>query len=77
MKRLGLFLLAVSVVLADTSYGQCAMCKATAEAGQANDIEFGRNINIGILILMILPYIILFLLFRKQIVKLFRALAKK
>jgi ABC-type glycerol-3-phosphate transport system permease component len=77
MKRIGLFVLAIFVVLSEVSYGQCAMCKATAEAGQANEIEFGRNINIGILILMILPYIILFLLFRKHIVKLFRALAKK
>jgi ABC-type glycerol-3-phosphate transport system permease component len=77
MKRIGLFVLAIFVVLSDSLYGQCAMCKATAEAGQANEIEFGRNINIGILILMILPYIILFLLFRKHIVKLFRAIAKK
>jgi ABC-type glycerol-3-phosphate transport system permease component len=77
MKRVGLFVLVVFIVLSDNAWAQCAMCKATAEAGQANDIEFGRNINIGILILMILPYIILFLLFRKHIVKLFRALAKK
>jgi ABC-type glycerol-3-phosphate transport system permease component len=77
MRRLGLFLVVAFVVLSETSFAQCAMCKATAEAGQANEIEFGRNINIGILILMILPYIILFLLFRRQIVKLFRALSKK
>lgn len=77
MKRLGLFLMVIAVVLSDTAFGQCAMCKATAEAGQENDIEFGRNINVGIMILMTLPYIILFLLFRKQIVRLFRALIQK
>jgi len=77
MKKWSLFLLVVAVVLSDTAFGQCAMCKATAEAGQENDIEFGRNINVGIMILMTIPYIILFLLFRKQIVRVFRALISK
>ena len=77
MKKWGLFLLVVAVVLSDTSFGQFAMCKATAEAGQENDIEFGRNINVGIMILMTIPYIILFLLFRKQIVRVFKALISR
>ena len=77
MKKLNLFLVALVVVMSETTWGQCAMCKATAEAGQENEIEFGRNINIGILMLMITPYIILFLLFRKQIMGLFRSFVKK
>jgi len=77
MKKLGLFLLVVFVVIGQSSWSQCAMCKATAEAGQENEIEFGRNINIGILLLMIVPYIILLLLFRKQIFRLYKSLVKK
>jgi ABC-type glycerol-3-phosphate transport system permease component len=77
MKKLGLFLMVVFVVIGQSSWSQCAMCKSTAEAGQENEIEFGRNINIGILLLMIVPYIILFLLFRKQIFRLYKSLVKK
>ncbi|GAA0874058.1 hypothetical protein GCM10009118_04660 [Wandonia haliotis] len=77
MKKLGLFLLVTVVILNNTAWGQCAMCKATAEAGQNNEIEFGRNINIGIILLMIVPYVILFLLFRKQIVRVFKSLTNK
>lgn len=45
-------------------FGQCAMCKAVAEEMPA---EEGNNINSGILYIMIIPYIILFVLFRKKI----------
>jgi hypothetical protein len=52
---------------------QCAMCKAIAESGgDAVGKQVGTGINEGILYLMIIPYIILFLLFRKKIVHLFR-----
>jgi ABC-type glycerol-3-phosphate transport system permease component len=77
MKKIAVFLLAIVIVLSNTSFGQCAMCKATAEAGQENEIEFGRNINYGILFLMIIPYIILFLLFRKQIFRLYQQFVRK
>lgn len=38
----------------------CAMCKATAE-------ESGFDVNPGIILLIIVPYVLLFLLFRKRI----------
>ena len=46
-------------------FGQCAMCKAVAE-DQAEEGPSG--INKGILYIMAIPYIILFILFRKKII---------
>ena len=45
------------------------MCKATAE-----ESGFENGLNSGILYLMIIPYILLMVLFRKKIAKLFREL---
>jgi len=57
---LGLFFLFVQDLAA-----QCAMCKGIAEE-QAKEGE--STINSGILYIMIIPYIILFVVFRKKIV---------
>lgn len=51
--------------------GQCAMCKVTAEQSVGEELEFGHNINYGIILLMVVPYILIFILFRKQIIALF------
>jgi len=45
-------------------FSQCAMCKAVATEQAEED---GSTINIGILYIMIIPYIILFFAFRKKI----------
>jgi ABC-type glycerol-3-phosphate transport system permease component len=46
------------------------MCKATIESnGTIDETEYGYNINVGIIFLMIIPYIILFFAFRKKIKK--------
>jgi hypothetical protein len=50
---------------------QCVMCKAQAEAEAE---ESGSSINSGILYIMVIPYIILFIVFRKKIFKLFKDL---
>ena len=50
---------------------QCVMCKAQAEAEAE---ESGSSINTGILYIMVIPYIILFIVFRKKIFKLFKDL---
>jgi len=50
------------------------MCKASAEA-QAD--EDGSSINAGILYIMIIPYIILFIVFRKKIFILFKSLKNR
>jgi hypothetical protein len=49
--------------------GQCVMCKAQAEAQWEED---GSGINMGIIYIMVIPYIILFIVFRKQIRGFFR-----
>ncbi|HIP35961.1 MAG TPA: hypothetical protein EYG85_03810 [Crocinitomix sp.] len=54
-----------------STIAQCVMCKAQAEAEWE---ESGSSINTGILYIMIIPYIILFIVFRKKIFKLFKDL---
>ena len=63
---IGFLYYSVSPVLA-----QCVMCKAQAEAEAE---ESGSSINTGILYIMIIPYVILFIVFRKKIFKLFKDL---
>lgn len=49
----------------------CAMCKAVAQGGQGvfgGEQAIGKGLNHGILYLMAVPYLLLFLLFRKKIV---------
>ncbi len=51
----------------------CSQCRLLAEQGaELEESSFGTNINYGILYLMIIPYILLFLLFRKRLLKFFR-----
>jgi len=51
---------------------QCAMCKQSAESSLKNDPHsIARGLNSGILYLMAVPYIMLALIFRKQIRALF------
>lgn len=45
------------------------MCKAQAESQWEED---GSGINMGILYIMTIPYIILFIVFRKQIIAFFK-----
>lgn len=70
---LGLVLLAVAVPEVGWAQG-CAMCKAVVQNGQGSGNIFGgeqaigKGLNMGILYLMAVPYVLLFLLFRKRIV---------
>lgn len=72
-------LLIVMVFAIDMVFSQgCSQCKLLAEQGsELDEASFGSNINYGILYLMAIPYILLFLLFRKRITGLFRSLFKK
>ena len=63
-----LFALKISVL----SQG-CSTCRAQIINSTQEDFTVGNGINTGILFLMIVPYIILFFLFRKRIVKFFKA----
>ena len=54
----------VSTILAQG----CSQCKLLAKQGsEVDEASFGTNINSGILYLMIIPYLLLLFLFRKQI----------
>ncbi len=52
---------------------QCAMCKEKAkDAGSA-----ALGLNAGIVLLMTVPYILLFIAFRKQIIQLYKEFRNK
>ena len=56
----------------------CSQCKLLAEQGtQADENSFGSNLNTGILYLMIVPYLILIFLFRKQITRFLKRLVSR
>ncbi len=77
-----LVLVAVATLMPAELVAQgCAMCKAVVESGEGGGRIFGgeqsvgRGLNSGILYLMAVPYVLLFLLFRKKIVGFFREFA--
>jgi hypothetical protein len=63
--RYRLYLLLVFVFFMHDAFSQCAMCKAVAADEVEEEGETG--INAGILYIMAIPYIILFIVFRKKI----------
>jgi len=73
-----IFILIVFLSFQVVSFAQgCSTCRAQIESSQKADLSVGQGLNMGIIFLMIIPYIILFLLFRKKIksfLKAFRAL---
>ena len=82
MKRWMLLLLLLVLLLPPDAMAQgCAMCKATVESGQEQSGVFGgqqavgQGLNKGILMLMVVPYILLFFFFRKRLMGFFREFA--
>ncbi len=73
-----LLLILVALAVTDVAFGQgCSQCKLLAEQGtELDEDSFGSNINYGIIILMTLPYILIFALFHKRIFAFFRSLKK-
>ena len=67
------------LILGQNMYAQgCSQCKLVAEQGsELDEASFGSNINMGILYLMLIPYLLLMFLFRKKIAMLFRNLFGK
>lgn len=53
----------------------CSMCKATVESNDAGGTPLGNGLNNGILYLMAVPYVLIFLFFRKRIFSFFRELS--
>ncbi len=72
-----LIFIVCSVAFTDVD-AQCAMCKSAAASDLAsNPNSMAKNINTGILYIMGIPYIILFLLFRKKIISFVRVFFSK
>lgn len=57
---------------------QCAMCKQAAETSlKSNPNSIARGLNSGIIYLMVVPYLLIGFIFRKQLLQLFKILFKK
>ena len=65
------FLVLFFGLMAVQSFSQCAMCKAVAED---TEMASQASLNRGILYIMVIPYILLFVLFRKRVVRFFKEL---
>jgi hypothetical protein len=78
MKGRILFLLLMLILVfapSDLLAQGCSMCKAVADGEQkilGGSQSVGKGLNSGILYLMAVPYVLLFLVFRKKIVGFFR-----
>ena len=79
IKLLSVLILIVVLIFPEMALAQgCAMCKAVVESGEGSGNIFGgeqaigKGLNMGILYLMAVPYVLLFLLFRKRIVGFFK-----
>jgi hypothetical protein len=79
MRKIFLFVFTVVLMGVQHVYGQCSQCKLLSEQGssQLDEASFGTNINSGILYLMVIPYLILMFLFRKQLIGLVKGLIGK
>jgi hypothetical protein len=65
--------LLVCFIVIDAQAQGCSQCKMLAEqSAEAGEASFGSNINKGIMFLMVIPYVLLFLLFRKKLALLFK-----
>ena len=67
MKR-RIFLIPVFFLLFSiAANAQCAMCRAVAQSGSSNGQNLANGLNPAIIYLMIAPYVLLILFFRKKI----------
>lgn len=67
MKKIIVFIFILFWSLQNFAQG-CSTCRAQIESADGSDLSVGNGLNTGIYILMGVPYVILFLLFRKQII---------
>jgi hypothetical protein len=66
------------LLLSAGAYSQCAMCKAAAESDlQNNPNSVAQGLNTGILFLMFIPYLIVGIIFRKDILVFFKNIGSK
>ena len=78
MCRKLIFLAAFLFLLSWAGYAQCAMCKAAAETSvEHNPNSVAKGLNTGILFLMTIPYVVVGLIFRKELGQVIRNLRSK
>jgi hypothetical protein len=66
------------VLLSLSADAQCAMCNQTAETSMKNDpSSLARNLNKGILYLLVLPYLMIGFIFRKQLFSAWKKISGK
>jgi hypothetical protein len=66
------------LLLSAGAYSQCAMCKAAAESDlQNNPNSVAQGLNTGILFLMFIPYLIVGVIFRNEIILFFKNIRNK
>ena len=77
-KYVFIFSLLTLLLLPTADFSQCAMCKAAAESSvKANPKSVAKGLNTGILFLMSIPYVIVGIIFRKDLVLLAMNLKSK
>ena len=62
-----LFLAILTVFSNSRIIAQCAMCKSVVGSNKDAGGNIANGLNTGILYLMAIPYVVLFILFRKKI----------
>lgn len=70
MRNFSKFILLLITVLASKGHylaQGCAQCKAQIESSEDNGLSVGNGLNSGILLLMVAPYVIMIVVFRKSI----------
>ncbi len=81
MQKKNAYILVVLVLLlifTIDSRAQCAMCKAAAESDLENNSKsIARGLNKGILFLMAMPYLIVSVIFRKELLGLIKNFKEK
>ncbi len=71
------FIIALLVLLPNITEAQCSMCKAAVQSSMDQKNSVARGINKGILYLMVVPYLLMAFVFRKQLVALWRNIRGK
>jgi hypothetical protein len=60
LKKRNFIILVIFLFFINSTYSQCAMCKAVVETG---DVSMAEGVNNGITYLMVFPYILIGTLF--------------
>jgi len=77
-KTILLSALLLLLLLPAVNFSQCAMCKAAAESSiKSNPKSIAKGLNKGILFLMAIPYLVVAIIFRKELMQFFKNLGNK